>query len=103
MAMSDVGPAHCVRLELSGEIDAATSLAGFVRVVEARPAPGDHVTLDMSDVGFIDSSGVAMLLRTQDYLNAMGCQLTLVDPSAPVIRVLTLLGLTEQFVVIADS
>jgi anti-anti-sigma regulatory factor len=38
-----------------------------------------------------------MLLRIQHYLDAMECRLTLVDPSAPVIRVLTLLGLTEQF------
>jgi anti-anti-sigma factor len=55
------------------------------------------VTLDLRDVAFIDSSGVAMLLRIQHYLDAMECRLTLVDPSAPVIRVLTLLGLTEQF------
>jgi anti-anti-sigma factor len=98
MAISDLGQrSHRVRLELSGEIDVATAPEEFARVVNARLAPGDVVTLDLRDVDFIDSTGVSMLLRTRDYLDAMGCRLMLIDPSAPVIRVLTLLGLTDQF------
>ena len=38
-----------------------------------------------------------MLLKIRSYLDGMGCRFALADPSAPVVRVLSLLGLTETF------
>ena len=64
--------------------------------MDANPRPGDAVTLDLSDVDFIDSSGVSMLLKIQSYLDGMGCRFALANPSAPVVRVLALLGLTDK-------
>ena len=95
--MSELDSTPRVRLALHGEIDAATTRSGLDLVLIADPRPGDAVTLDLSDVDFIDSSGVSMLLKIRSYLDGMGCRFALADPSAPVVRVLSLLGLTETF------
>ena len=85
------------RIALSGEIDVATAPKAFADVIGVDPSTGDVVALDLGDVEFIDSRGVAMLLKAQSYFDGMGCQLTLANPSDPVKRVLEVLGLTEQF------
>ena len=38
-----------------------------------------------------------MLLKARNYLDGMGCQLTIANPSAPVMRLLALVDLTERF------
>jgi anti-sigma B factor antagonist len=88
--------AHSVLLALSGEIDAATAPEAFARLVYAEPCPGDTVAIDLSDVTFMDSTGVSMLLKARNYLDVMGCRLVLENPSAPVVRLFTILGLNEQ-------
>jgi hypothetical protein len=47
--------------------------------VRADPSTGDVVTLDLSDVEFIDSSGVSMLL-IRSYLDGIGCRFALTNP-----------------------
>ena len=74
--------AHRLRLSLRGEINLLTVPRAFARVVEAQPWPGDIVTIDMSDVTFIDSTGLSMLLHVGEYLDGMGSHLVLGDPSA---------------------
>ena len=95
--MSDLDATPHVRLALHGEIDAATARNGLDLLLRADPNPGDAITLDLSDVEFIDSSGVSMLLKIRSYLDGMGCRFALANPSPPVVRVLALLGLTEHF------
>jgi anti-anti-sigma factor len=103
LTTSDLDPAaHRLRLSLSGELDVATVRQMFVNVVDAMPWPGDAVSLDMSDVGFIDSSGVSMLLNVRNYLDGMGCRLSLANPSQPLMRLLELLELTELFSIESD-
>ena len=95
-----VDPAADVRVRrivLDGEIDVATAPKAFAAVIAVNPSPGDVVTLDLGDVDFIDSRGVAMLLKARSYCDGMGCQLTLANASPPVKRVLDVLGLMEQF------
>lgn len=88
---------HRVELALRGEVDAATARRGIDLLVAADPRPGDTVTFDLSAVDFIDSSGLSMLLKVRSYLDVMGCRLALANPSAPVVRVLELTGLTGAF------
>jgi anti-sigma B factor antagonist len=95
--MSDLDATPHVRFALHGEIDAATARNGITLLMNANPHPGDAVTLDLSDVDFIDSSGVSMLLKIRSYLDGMGCRFALANPSAQVLRVLALLGLSEEF------
>jgi anti-anti-sigma factor len=98
-AMSDAG----LRTEVSfpgdrtavvsviGEIDLAT-----VDIVNAAMAgalerePG-RLVFDLSGVGFIDSSGIAVLLRARKSVELVQIR----DPSTAVRRVLEVTGLTE--------
>ena len=94
--------AHRLRLALCGEIDVATVDDAFTKVLEVQPVPGDVVTLDMSEVTFIDSTGLALLLQVGEYLGGMESQLALANPSAPVMRLLTLVNLTEHVPIESD-
>ena len=89
--------ANRLHLSLTGELDIATVFDAFGEVIEAQPAPGEVVMLDMSEVTFIDSSGLSMLLRVRNFLDVAGAQLTIANPSAAVTRSLMLIGLTEYF------
>jgi anti-anti-sigma factor len=78
-------------ITLRGELDIAT-----VAMIEARmgrmiPPDVITVTIDLSDVTFMDSSGIALLLRTSSRVPS----LTLRQPSAPVALVLEATGLTN--------
>lgn len=97
MTASGLDPAHRFRLALGGEIDIATAPGAVAGVIDARPSPGDVVTLDMSEVSFIDSTGISMLLSVNEYLHGIGCQLAIANPSAPLMRVLAMVGLSEHF------
>lgn len=77
-------------LRLAGELD----LAGEPAVQEAL-APllgGEDVLVDISDLSFIDSSGVRALLRAASGMRGEA-QLILHRPSAPVMRVFELMRL----------
>ena len=89
-------PTH-VRVSLSGDVDAVAAADALARLMEANPSPGGVVRLDLSDVVFVDSTGVAMLQQAGMQLDALGCQLVLTNPSRAVRRVLTILGLLEYF------
>lgn len=82
---------------LAGELDVATGPAAFVHIMQTRPRPGDMLTVDLGDVTFMDSSGIAMLLKAKCYLEGGDCQLVLTNVSQPVRRLIQLLGLTETF------
>jgi anti-anti-sigma factor len=97
--MSDLDATPHVRLALHGAIDSSNARTGLDLVMRADALPGDAVTLDLSDVDFIDSSGISMLLKIRSYLDDMGCRFVLVNPSAQVVRVLTIVGLNEMFAV----
>ncbi|MEY2437936.1 MAG: anti-sigma factor antagonist [Acidimicrobiaceae bacterium] len=83
---------HEVRLLLSGEVDLAT--AGLVvQAVEAAAANGaTSVELDLSEVPFIDSSGIAAIVRSHRALQAVDGRLTIGSKSPPVARVIELSG-----------
>ena len=86
-----------VRVSLSGDVDAAAAPDALARLMQVHPTPGGVVELDLSEVVFIDSVGVAMLQEAGTYLDALGCQLVITNPSPGVVRVLTILGLLEYF------
>jgi anti-anti-sigma factor len=78
-------------VELVGELDLSNveSLDDILaQVLEAHPA---RITLDVTGLRFMDSSGLALLLRT----NVAVESLTLVHPSELIRRVIEGTGLTE--------
>ena len=87
-----VGPDHivCVR----GDIDAATAPL-LEDELEPLLASTRHVVLDLSQVGFVDSPGVAVIIRAVNVLRERGQRLTVREPAPMTQRVFETLGLTR--------
>jgi anti-anti-sigma factor len=83
-------------MHLAGELDslAATQLAQSLESLDAR-APG--LVLDMSDVSFIDSSGLRTLIQARQMFPDDPRALTLRNPQSSTTRLLELTGLADYF------
>lgn len=68
---------------------------------EARQTP-NHCQLDLSQVRFLDSTGVAVLVQWRKRLHVHGKQLMLFNPSAKVLHTLKLMRLTGHFWIVAQ-
>jgi anti-anti-sigma factor len=64
--------------------------------VGAEPAP-PHAVLDFREVGYINSSNIAQLLRLRRALSDKGCQLRLCSVNDDVMSVLHVTGLDRMF------
>jgi anti-anti-sigma factor len=84
-------------LVVSGEID--LSVAGrFAQELDSLVADTNAKgVVDLSGVGFIDSSGVRELLKAK---KAAGGELSLLTPSAPCRHVLEISGVWSEFTVL---
>lgn len=83
-----------VRVQVAGEVDLATAPQVASRLAEHAPGPGGSVVLDLAEVGFIDSTGVHMLIAVSDEARRAGWTLT-IAPSDAVRRILSLLALED--------
>ncbi len=86
-------------VRVSGEIDlsnAADVMEAIATTLPAAlPANATTVVVDLSDTGYVDSAGIAMLFRLAERLGHGRQQLHLVVPvGAPIRRVLELTNLT---------
>jgi anti-anti-sigma factor len=71
------------RFKLSGELDLACS-DGLAEVVSLAIEQGADITLDMSDVRFIDSSGIRALLAISRQLHGRGR--LILESAIPLVR-----------------
>jgi anti-anti-sigma factor len=78
---------------LVGELDLATSSILVDRMSPLAAEDGD-VQLDLSELTFIDSSGIRSLLILSESLGARG-RLILAAPAEPVRRTLLLVGIEK--------
>jgi anti-anti-sigma factor len=75
------------------DYEASKTLRGTIdRVLDVHP---QALVLDFGDVDFVDSSGVAMILRMRRSVLADGGMFTICSVSDPVRRTLALCGLLE--------
>jgi anti-anti-sigma factor len=79
----------------SGELDTASAqeLGEAIRLGFEKGLP--LVVLDLSAVTFIDSTATSALLQENSAANEQGLSLRLAAPSAPVTRVLAMLGVDD--------
>lgn len=78
-----------------GEIDMAT--VDLLRAaVDAESAAGDDLTLDLREVGFMDTSGLRYVLELNDRCRRDGCNLRLVRGPTAVQRVFEVSGLEPR-------
>jgi anti-sigma B factor antagonist len=85
-----------VRIRLSGELDLAT-VPQLRQVVDAHARHGQTMVIDLRDVEFIDSMGLASLVRVRHRAVARAARLELVAPRASVYAVFTLTRLDKLF------
>jgi len=86
------------RLVLRGELDGVTAevFDRAAREALARPATG-RIDVHLAGLTFADSAGIRCLVEVRTAAGEAGRELTLVDPSDPVRRVLEISGLTAFF------
>ncbi len=84
-------------VELQGELDGdvAELFRNTITDVIAKHKTG--IVLDMSGVGFIDSSGLEQLLWIRDYCNENKCELRLAGLDENCARILEITRLASEF------
>ena len=92
------------QLILSGEIDIAS--ADQLRAAGARALGSlgsqDTLAVDMSDVTFIDSSGLGALVSIRNAADASDQSISLRIVSPTIIRLFELTGLRDSFTILPD-
>lgn len=83
-------------LHVVGELDTLTAPLLQTRLLEQQAEVG-HVVLDLSDVTFLGSAGLAVLVGAKDDADSRGCRLWLVPGSRIVRRALEATGLMQLF------
>lgn len=89
------------RLEVLGEVDAHSAPA--LSVALARMLDEPEVFVDLSGVGFIDSSGLQALLAAAADASNAGSSLVVVRPHDAVKRILEVTGLVHRFQISEDG
>jgi anti-sigma B factor antagonist len=84
-------------LALKGSIDLVTRTA-LVAAGEAVLAAGHDLALDMSDVNFIDSTGIGAIVELHHIAKSRGAVLTIPQRSVRVQRILEVTGLADSWV-----
>lgn len=81
-------------ITVKGEID----MASAPELQEAiTDDPSSTVLVDLSEVGFMDSTGLRSLLLSRDQLDDAGGTLRLIYGEGPVQRIIDLTGLADRF------
>jgi anti-sigma B factor antagonist len=84
-------------IKATGEVDLYTSPELRKAILEAIPSSGGELAIDLSDVTYIDSSGVATLVEGLRGARQHGTGFALVSPSQAVKQVLDLARLDSVF------
>ncbi|MEM7349213.1 MAG: STAS domain-containing protein [Acidobacteriota bacterium] len=95
VTVSDGDP---VTVKAAGQIDTYTAVAldeTLLGVGEQRT-----LTIDLSGVTFIDSSGLRVLVRADKRHQTGGGSLRLANPSQPVVRLLQITGLESTLTIV---
>jgi len=97
VVVSSVDSGHEVRL--LGELDMATAPQLREALVRLASDGAKLVTVDLTDLDFIDSTGLSVLIGGLKRLRQQGGDLALRSPNASTSKVLEITGLTEVFAI----
>jgi anti-sigma B factor antagonist len=83
-------------VQLRGELDleAAPVMAAVLAALTEEDGPAE-VVLDLSELTFLDSSGISVLITGQRNMNGQGRRFTVRSARPNIRKVLTISGLTE--------
>lgn len=91
------------RLALEGSLDVPGTSQIEIPFIAATVSQGRDSIVDLSQVTFISSLGVALLLGTMKGLRRQGAKLILLSPSPNVFKVLAVSGLLGILNIAADE
>ena len=84
-------------VHVAGEVDLSTTPTLRSALSEHLDAGRSQLVVDLSDVGFLDSTGLGMLVSMHRRATESGGSLRLSSVQRPVRRVLQITGLEEVF------
>ena len=84
-------------IRLTGELD-ISNVATIEAQVDSVVSSGQKVSFDLSALTFMDSSGIAMLLRVAERADAVALR----QPSATVKRIIRATGLIDVFQIVDE-
>jgi anti-anti-sigma factor len=89
-----------VKVIVVGELDLARD-GELLTIVMALDTPaGLTIDFDLSEVSFVDSGGLASILKAKAYLEGEGCSLRIARPQKQFRRLIDLIGMTEVFTIL---
>jgi anti-sigma B factor antagonist len=86
-----------LRIAVSGEVDVATAPTLRERLYDAVDRSSEVVIVDLLAVTFIDSTGLGVLIGTQERGNGQGTQVHIVVREPRIVKIFEITGLTELF------
>jgi anti-sigma B factor antagonist len=96
--LDTVGPAgDCAVLRVAGEVDVYTAPRVRERIRELAAGGAVHLIADLSEVDFLDSTGLGVLVGGLKRLREDGGSLALVITAPRILRVFQITGLTKAF------
>jgi anti-sigma B factor antagonist len=103
MDLSVTVDADSILCRVSGDVDISCSPALREQLLAALEPPRPRLVLDLSEVTFMDASGLGALMAARRRSLLLGGGLRLVAPSSSVRRVLEASGLRSRFPVTVDT
>ncbi len=88
-----------VLIALAGELDAATAPELWAAIDRALAEGHQRITLDLADLGFVDSTGLGVFVRAGKELRAASGELVLRHPGERIAKLLQITRLEEVFVI----
>jgi anti-sigma B factor antagonist len=86
-----------------GELDLATAPELRERLALLSQEGKTHVTLDLSRMDFVDSTGLSVFVMASHRAEAEGGSMVILNPSSPVMRIFEITGLTSLFTIAHDG
>ena len=90
-----------VVLPITGDLDVVGAATAQKRLLGLALRPGDQLVLDLSELHFMDSTGIRLVLQARDHALRHGAGFVVVRGPDTVMRVLELVGLDEQLDLVA--
>jgi anti-sigma B factor antagonist len=86
------GDTNGVRLRVSGDLDLATGRRLLETIMSVAPGPMHEVVVDVADVPFMDSSGLAVLIQAHQRLGRSHVRMVIANSSGRVAELLQVTG-----------
>ncbi len=86
-------------IHLLGELDMSTAPQLREELLRLTDGGGSEIVVDLSQLGFIDSTGLSVLITCLKRVRQQGGEMALRSPSPSTRKVLEITGLHEVFVI----